>query len=185
MPYSKLSLIIDARESREKWQRLCQHWMLRTISKIFLLRFYWLNCRTTHIKHHSWPSLCLSPEGLWHETCWSGKTIVGSANWAIWWTWWLWRCQLVHSEDFVSKVELLMISDHVCIQLGSFSNCKDVISAQLPLVHWKILSTNSWWCPFRKSSISMHFSVCQARPDHHLLLHLLVLQSLTRKGRLG
>lgn len=41
-----------------------------------------------------------STAGLWHETCWSCKTIVGSANGAIWWTWWLWRCQFVHSEDF-------------------------------------------------------------------------------------
>lgn len=82
------------------------------------------------------PSCCSSigsTAGLWHETCWSCKTIVGAANWAIWWTGWLWRCQL-DPKIFILKMlgrttDDFHVRDHVCIQFGYFSNCRDVISA--------------------------------------------------------
>lgn len=82
------------------------------------------------------PSCCSSigsTAGLWHETCWSCKTIVGAANWAIWWIGWLWRCQL-DPKIFILKMlgrttDDFHVGDHVCIQFGYFSNCRDVISA--------------------------------------------------------
>ena len=150
----KWAVLFNARESREKWQRLCQHWMLRTISRIFLLQFYWLNCRIVTWNLRKLQDNCgRSKLGNLMDLM-VMKVPIGSKN--------------LHSEDVCLQgrtTDDFHVGDHVCIQFGYFSNCRDVISAGKCSISMCLLCLPVFTRPAQTTTCSSTSSCSKARHE--------------------